>query len=386
MTARRARARRPWTAAALAAAALALAIAAGPAARAESPAADGAPGVPSVRIADLARLEGLRPNQLVGLGLVVGLEGTGDGRSSAVHIQMVSNMLRNFGLAVDPMELRPRNVASVTVTALLPAQARPGDRIDVTVSSLGDARSLAGGVLLQTPLQGADGEVYAVAQGALAVGGTTSRSAGAQRVHATVATIPAGAIVERSVPAAVTEEGTVRLALYRPDFTTAARMVEAVNRAFGEPLAFTQDGAVITVRIPRPFQNNPAALIARISELTVIPAPPARVVVNERTGTVVLGHQVRIAPVAVSHGGIRVTVGGSPALPASGQEAPTLPGLPGILPPQEAAGHTALLGATASVGELVDALNAAGVAPRDVIAILEAVRAAGALYAELEVL
>ncbi|HEY8498182.1 MAG TPA: flagellar basal body P-ring protein FlgI, partial [Limnochordales bacterium] len=222
----------------------------GPAALAQQGAAP-APeaGGPVVRIADLARLEGLRPNQLVGLGLVVGLEGTGDSRGASV--QMVANMLRNFGLTVEPDQLRARNVAAVMVTALLPSLARPGDRVDVTVSSMGDARSLAGGVLLQTPLQGADGQVYAVAQGPLVVGGSTARTVLAPRVHPTVATVPGGAIVERAVPAEVAQQGTVRLVLYQPDFTTAARMVEAINRELGEPLAFTEDGAVVTVRLPR---------------------------------------------------------------------------------------------------------------------------------------
>lgn len=342
------------------------------------------PAVPvpslAVRIGDLARLEGLRPNQLVGLGLVVGLEGTGDSRGAS--IQMVSNMLRNFGLAIDPAQLRARNVAAVMVTALLPSLARPGDRVDVTVSSLGDARSLAGGVLLQTPLQGADGEVYAVAQGPLVVGGSTVRTLTGQRVHPTVGSIPAGAIVERAVPATVAEEGMVRLVLYQPDFTTAARMVEAINRELGEPLAFTQDGAVVTVRLPRAYQNDPALLVARLEQLTITPSTPARVVINERTGTVVLGQHVRIAPVAVAHAGIRVQVG----TPAPGAAADGAAGslLPGSSVP--ATGHVSVFEASASVGELVEALNAAGVTPRDVIAILEAIRAAGALYAELEVL
>ncbi|WP_324669229.1 flagellar basal body P-ring protein FlgI [Geochorda subterranea] len=333
---------------------------------------------PTVRIADLARLEGLRPNQLVGLGLVVGLEGTGDSRG--VSVQMVANMLRNFGLAVDPGQLRARNVAAVMVTALLPSLARPGDRVDVTVSSMGDARSLAGGVLLQTPLQGADGEVYAVAQGPLVVGGSTARTVTAQRVHPTVASIPRGAIVERAVPAAVAEEGMVRLVLYQPDFTTAARMVDAINQELGAPLAFTLDGAVVTVRLPREYQQDPALLVARLEQLSVTPSAPAKVVINERSGTVVLGHQVRIAPVAVAHAGIRVEVG---TTAPDGLDT-TLGALPGIGEPP--AGHAALVQAGASVAELVDALNASGLSPRDVIAILEAIRAAGALYAELEVL
>ncbi len=360
--------------------ALVLSVLAGWAAGAlAQPAGTAAPlATPTVRIADLARLEGLRPNQLVGLGLVVGLEGTGDSRG--VSVQMVANMLRNFGLAVDPGQLRARNVAAVMVTALLPSLARPGDRVDVTVSSMGDARSLAGGVLLQTPLQGADGEVYAVAQGPLVVGGSTARTVTAQRVHPTVASIPRGAIVERAVPAAVAEEGMVRLVLYQPDFTTAARMVDAINRELGAPLAFTLDGAVVTVRLPREYQQDPALLVARLEQLSVTPSAPAKVVINERSGTVVLGHQVRIAPVAVAHAGIRVEVG---TTAPDGLDT-ALGALPGIGEPP--AGHAALVQAGASVAELVDALNASGLSPRDVIAILEAIRAAGALYAELEVL
>ena len=374
-------ARRRWAMAAALAVAVSLGGGAAHPAQAQQPIEAPAEGALAVRIGDLARLEGLRPNQLVGLGLVVGLEGTGDSRG--VSVQMVSNMLRNFGLAVDPNQLRPRNVAAVMVTALLPSLARPGDRVDVTVSSLGDARSLAGGVLLQTPLQGADGQVYAVAQGPLVMGGSTARSLTGQRVHPTVATIPAGAIVERAVPAAVAQEGTVRLVLYQPDFTTAARMVEAINRELGEPLAFTQDGAVVTVRLPQAYQNDPALLVARLQQLTVTPSTPARVVINERTGTVVLGQHVRIAPVAVAHAGIRVQVG-APAPGTGGNGGAGGPVLPGVA--TAAPGQVSLFEAGASVGELVDALNAAGVAPKDVIAILEAIRAAGALYAELEVL
>ncbi|MBE3599441.1 MAG: flagellar basal body P-ring protein FlgI [Limnochordaceae bacterium] len=344
-----------------------------------APVPEGTPAVqaqavqaPMVRVGDLVRVEGLRPNQLVGMGLVVGLDGTGDGRTSAVHVQMFANMLRNFGLNIDPALLRPRNVAAVMVTALLPPLARPGDRLDVTVSSMGDARSLAGGVLLQTPLTGADGEVYAVAQGNLILGGSTARSLTRERVHPTVGSIPSGAIVERAVDATVAQEGAIRLVLYDPDFVTAARVVQAINQALGSPSAFTSDGAVVTVRLPRAYQNDPAALLARIEELTITPAIPARVVINERTGTVVLGHQVRIAPVAVAHGAVRVQVGAQPT-PAA---------WPGDL--QQPESHVALLSG-ATIGELVDALNAAAVAPKDLIAILEAMQAAGALYARLEV-
>lgn len=343
------------------------------------PSAVSAPPAMKVRIADLARVEGLRSNQLIGIGLVVGLNGSGDSRTSPVHVQMVSNMLRAFGLTIDPVLLRPRNVAAVSVTATLPPLARPGDRIDATVSSLGDARSLAGGVLLQTPLEGADGQVYAVAQGMLTVGGSDSRASMSQRVHPTVARAPAGAIVERAVEAPVVHEGTVRLVLYEPDFTTARRMVEAINGALGNGTAYSDDGAVVTVRLMGEYRNDPVGLMAFVQQLSVTPAVPARVVINERTGTVVLGHEARIAPVAVAHGGIHVSIGATAGAGGS------LETTTGTWPATEPTGHMTVLDGSATIGELVDALNAAGVGPKDVIAILEAIRSAGALWAQLEV-
>ena len=362
-------------------------------------------GPAAVRVRDLVRVEGLHANQLVGLGLVVGLDGTGDGRSGSAHLQMIANMLGHFGVAVDAQSLRPRNVAAVMVTATLPALARPGDRLDVTVSSLGDARSLAGGVLLQTPLQGADGEVYAVAQGSLVVGLPAQGRPGGTRPSATVATVPGGAIVERALEANLLQEGILRLVLNRPDFSMAARIVEAINQALGEPAAFSRDGAVVTVRPPRAFQANPVGLLAAIENLTVVPVSPGRVVVSERTGTVVIGHEVRIAPVAVAHGGLRVRVGAPAGMAAAaGQEPQGAPGLlapwdsPGaasssgmLWPPSGSSagsqqGQVAVLQATASVGELVDALNALGATPRDIVTILQAIQAAGALYGQLEVL
>lgn len=376
---------------------------------APAPARPAPSGPAAVRVRDLVRVEGLHANQLVGLGLVVGLDGTGDGRSGSAHLQMIANMLEHFGVSVDAHSLRPRNVAAVVVTATLPALARPGDRLDVTVSSLGDARSLAGGVLLQTPLQGADGEVYAVAQGSLVVGLPAQVRGGGARPAATVATVPGGAIVERAVEAELLQDGTLRLVLNRPDFSMAARVVDAINRALGEPAAFSQDGAVVTVRPPRAFQGNPVGLLAAIEDLTVVPVSPGRVVISERTGTVVIGNEVRIAPVAVAHGGLRVRVGepaegagaaptelqGSTGLPATGglpAGSPAAPGPSGALwPPLAPAagpqqGHVAVLQATASVGELVDALNALGATPRDIVTILQAIQAAGALYGQLEVL
>lgn len=330
-------------------------------------------GPAAVRVKDLVRVEGLHPNQLVGLGLVVGLDGTGDGRGSP-HLQMISNMLENFGVSIDPQLLRPRNAAAVVVTATLPPLARPGDRLDVTVSSLGDARSLSGGVLLQTPLQGPDGNVYAVAQGSLVVGaGSGRRTGGASKPHTTVASVPGGAVVERAAQAELLQEGTLRLVLVRPDFSLAARVVQAVNAALGGDFAFSQDGAVITVRAPADYQADPVRLLAAIEGLAVAPVSPGRVVVSERTGTVVVGHEVRIAPVAVAHGGVRLRIG---------QEVSPAAQAPGAGPE----GSVAVLHATASVGELVEALNAIGATPRDIVAILQAIQAAGALYGQLEVL
>lgn len=360
---------------------------------------------PEVRIKDITRLQGVRDNQLVGLGLVVGLAGTGDSASSQANIQMLANMLERFQLSISPNELRSRNVAAVVVTAELPAFARPGDRIDVTVSSIGDARSLQGGFLLMTPLQAGNGEVYAVAQGPISVGGLQAGSGGSstQRNHTAVGRIPGGAIVEREGPGVIIQNGTITLVLREPDFSTAQRVAKAINDYFTPDTALALDHTAIRVKIPDLFLSDPVLFVSLIEELKVTPDTTARVIINERTGTIVIGHNVRIGTVAVAHGGInvKVTAHREIEIPVAERE--------DVAPIQSEGDDAAsgdsirirterrievteeeaefvVLKSGATVEELVAALNAIGAGPRDVISVLQAIKAAGALYAELEVL
>lgn len=345
---------------------------------------------PTVRIKDIARVEGVRDNQLIGLGLVIGLNGTGDSRASQANIEMVTNMLENFHVSVNPNDLRLRNVAAVMVTADLPAFVRAGDRLDVTVSSFGDARSLQGGYLLMTPLRAGNGEIYAVAQGPVSIGGFNVRSGGSgvQQNHAVVGRVVGGAIVERDAPGIIEWNGTFNLVLHRPDFTTAARVAAAINELFLPETARALDSSAVQVVIPELFANNPVEFLALIEELTVTPDQAARVVINERTGTIVIGHNVRISTVAVSHGNLSVTVRSERTV---SQPAPFSQGETEVVTQTEVEvseepANLMVLPSGVSVQELVDALNAIGAGPRDIISILQAIKAAGALYGELEVL
>jgi len=328
--------------------------------------------LPVVRIKDIARVQGVRDNQLIGLGLVVGLNGTGDGPGSQANVQMISNMLQRFGIDVDVRYMRSRNVAAVVVTATLPGFARSGDRIDATVASLGDARSLQGGVLLQTPLQGADGAVYAVAQGPLVVGGQSGMRGSTSRTQSSpVATLPAGAIVEKEVPTAFVYGDEILLVLHRPDFATASRVAQAVNEAVGEQIAQAIDRGAVAVRVPEEFRDSPVDFIAAVEGISVTPDAPARVVINERTGTVIIGAGVRVAPVAVTHGTLRLKID----VPSE---------MPGYFDQDSGEQSIVLEGTT--VHDVVAALNAIGATPNDVISMLQAIRAAGALFGELVVI
>lgn len=369
----------------LAAAALSLALSSAAFAQVGLPA-----DLPEVRVKDIARLEPVRDNHLTGLGLVVGLDGTGDSRTSVTSVQMVANMLERFGLTVNDDQLRLRNVAAVMVTATLPAFARPGDRIDVTVSSVGDARSLQGGYLLITPLMAPNGEVYAVAEGPVSIGGFNVRAGGSsvQRNHPVVGTITGGAIVERSVPISLGEDGWLTWVLQDPDFSTANRVAEAINERFGEGTATALDRSAVQVRIPEVLRSNPVPFIAIVDELTVRPDVVAQVVVNERTGTIVVGHNVRIATVAVAHGGISVRIEQREVVsqPPSFSDGETVVTRETTIEVEEGRGNLMVLESGGSVQQLVQALNSVGASPRDVIAILQAIEAAGALYGRLVVI
>ena len=342
---------------------------------------------PTVRIKDLADVEGVRSNQLVGMGIVMGLQGTGD--KGAMATQMIRNLMNQFGVSVNDKAVKSKNVAVVTITADLPPFARPGQTIDVTVNTLGDAKSLQGGTLLQTPLKAADGAIYAVAQGPVMVGGFAAGGAAASATKnvVTVGRVPGGAIVERDVQTDFAFGRQLSLLLRNPDFTTADRMARAVNNAFGA-VAVAVDGGRVAVNIPTPYASSPAAFLARVEGLSLTPDSAARVAVNERTGTVVMGGDVRISSVAVAHGNLTVQVTESPQ---ASQPQPFGGGQTAILPRTDiAAGEGAsqfvALEATSNVKELVDALNSVGAGPRDIIAILQAVKEAGALHGELVVM
>lgn len=348
------------------------------------------PVQPSVRLKDIARFDGIRENQLTGLGLVVGLDGTGDGRGAGVR--MVANMLARFGVTVDAQELRSRNIAAVMVTANLPPFAKAGDRLDVTVSSIGDAKSLQGGFLLQTPLQGADNRVYAVAQGPLSIGGFNVRGRGAeaQKNHPTIARGPGIAIVEREVAGdgLPIDNGRLTLVLNTADFTTASRAALEINRHFGPNTARAQDSSSILLDIPLDYQQDIIGFLAQVEDIQVTPDAAGRVVINERTGTVVIGQAVRIATVAVAHGNLSVTVSTEKEVvqPPAFSQGETVVKETQTLRVEEEQGQLMLLPGAATIGDLVSVLNAIGATPRDVIAILQAIKQSGALYGELEII
>lgn len=262
---------------------------------------------PSVKLKDIAQIEGVRSNQLVGYGLIVGLDGSGDSQQALFTAQSVANMLQKFGIAIPASKLKVKNVAAVMITADLPPFQRPGSKIDILVSSLGDAKSLQGGTLLQTPLQGADGNVYAVAQGSVSIGGFLAGGGGdkVSKNHTTAGRIPSGAIVEREVPTTLTDGKTINVLLNNPDFGTAARVAQTINTNLGDGTAIARDAATVEVVTQ---SGNIVGLIAAVGELSVAESTTARIIVNERTGTVVIGGGVKLSPVAIAHGSLSVEI------------------------------------------------------------------------------
>jgi flagellar P-ring protein precursor FlgI len=348
------------------------------------------PAAAQVRIKDIADIEGTRQNQLVGYGLVVGLPGTGDRLRTAVFTrQSLVGMLERLGVNTRDLDrqLDTRNIAAVMVTANLPAFARAGSRIDVAVSSLGDATNLTGGVLLVTPLLGADGEVYAVAQGPVATGAISARgqAGSVQRGVPTAGRIANGAIVEREIPFVFASQQRLRLALRNPDMTTARRIAAVINRAVGSGTATATDpGTVVLATAGRDIP----ALIAQIETLTVTPDHVARVIIDEATGTIVMGANVRISTVAIAQGNLTIRITEQPQVvqpnPLSGGETAVVPRTQ-IEVDDQRERRLGILPAAVTLEELVRGLNSLGVGPRDMITILQAIRAAGALQAELEV-
>ena len=343
----------------------------------------------SARIKDLATIQGVRPNQLVGYGLVVGLEGTGDSQQTVFTTQSIANLLREYGITVPADRMKVKNVAAVMVIAELPPFARQGTTIDVVVSSIGDARSLQGGTLLQTPLRAANGEVYAVAQGPISIGGMAAAAGGSSTTknHPTVGRIPGGAIVEKETSTELTIGGSINITFSEGDFVTVSRAVEAINAKLGGLYAKAVDANVVSVSVPATYKENLVGLIAAIQETEVSTDAVARVVVNERTGTVIIGGHVRIEPVVVAHGNLTVEISSETQV---SQPAPMAKGQTVVVPQtsvkvsEEQGTLVEISGAT--VSELVKALNALRVTPRDLIAILQAIKQAGALKAQLELI
>lgn len=345
----------------------------------------------AARLKDIADVEGVRGNQLFGYGVVIGLNGTGDGNKADFTTKSLSNLLERVGLSVSAADIRVKNVAAVMVTSTLPAFVRPGSRIDITVSSLGDAKSLQGGTLVMTPLKGADGNVYAVAQGPLVVGGFSVSSGGDSAIknHPTVGMISNGAIVERGIPFDLFQSQRVRIVLRDPDFTTMTRVVSEINQSLGKPLASAVDSAAVEIPLVAEYAANPIQFVARLEQLRIQQDLPAKVIVNEKTGTIVIGESVTINRVALSHGSLSITVRSEtqvsqPQPLSQGGETAVVTNADVQVGEDE--GGLNIVGGQLTLGELVDALNALGATPRDLISIFEALQRAGALQAELVVM
>jgi len=313
----------------------------------------------AARLKDIANIRGVRSNQLVGYGVVVGLNGTGDSKSEFTN-KSIERMLDRLGVKVNGKDVSSKSVAAVIVTANLPPFARSGNKLDVTVSTLGDASSLKGGTLVQTPLRAADQQVYAVAQGSLVVGFS------GQGVQETGARLPNGAMIERDIGQEFATRKMFRLTLHNPDFTTAARVVKVINKELAGKFSNALDAGTIDVVSPPPFEGKGVELLAMIESLDINPDQPARVVVNEKTGTVVIGHGVKISRVAIAHGDLTVKVGGETT--------------------KKDGDRLMMMEESVNVGDIVKAMNKLGVTPKDLITILQSIKAAGALHGDLEIL
>ncbi len=347
----------------------------------------------AIRIKDLAAFTGVRDNQLVGYGLVVGLGGTGDSTASDVLRKSLGEALSRMGIGADPSKFQVKNVASVMVTATLPAFSKNGSHIDVVVNSIGDAASLQGGTLLLTPLRAPNQEVYAVAQGPVSIGGFSAEGDSGSSIsknHQTVAKIPNGGIVEKEIDFGLEGKAELTIAINKPDFTTSLRMAKRINEFLGKDSALPIDSGSIQIKVPPKYQGRIVSLIANIESLEVKPDAMAKVVVNERTGTVVMGEDVRISTVAVAHGSLSIQI--DQKLEVS-QPNPLSNGVTAIVPQTEIFVNEdeqdrklVLVTEGVSIGDVIRALNAIGVTPRDLISVLQAIKAAGALQGELEVI
>jgi flagellar P-ring protein precursor FlgI len=341
------------------------------------------------RIKDIASFEGVRDNQLIGYGLVVGLDGTGDKGRAAV--QSIINMLKRMGLTLNPNDINSKNIASVIITATLPPFAKPGMKIDALVSTISDSKSIQGGTVLLTPLKGPDGKVYGLAQGPVSIGGFAADGEGAslQKNHPTAGKIPAGIIIEREPPFTLGNGDDIRLFLNKADFATADEISKKINAAFNANYAFPIDPSSVRLLIPQQYKNNIVGLMTKVELLNVKVNMVAKVVINERTGTIIIGNNVKISSVAISHGSLAIEIKEEPQvsqpLPFAPEKAETT-----VVPrtsievEEQRARLIEVSGVT--LGQVVRALNALGVTPRDLISILQALKAAGALSAKLEII
>lgn len=343
-----------------------------------------------VQIRDISTIEGVRENSLIGYGMVVGLNGTGDRQQTFFSTQTLANMMRKMGVQVNPLIIVVKNIAAVFVTGTLPPFARPGTRIDISVSSIGDARSLEGGTLLLTSLYGPDGQGYATAQGPLVLGGYTAGGRGnsVQVNHPTSGRIPAGAIVERATPFELGQLGKISLLLREEDFTEAQDVAGAINQSLGKDYARAVDGRRVEVRISDPTSEGISRTIAQLERLKVSINPRAKVIVNERTGTIVMGQKVSLGACSILHGGLAVEITTEFEI---SQPGPLSQGQTAVVPQttvraSETPAQRIELKEGATVDDLIKGLQSIGATARDIVAILEAIKAAGALQAELEVI
>jgi flagellar P-ring protein precursor FlgI len=347
----------------------------------------------AVRIKDISSIKGVRTNQLIGYGLVVGLNETGDGTDPSFTAQSLASFLQKLGINTPASAFNVKNVAAVALTAELPPFARVGSQIDVTISTIGDAKSLLGGTLLLSPLRGANGEVYAVAQGAVSLGGgfafAGKTGTGVQRNHPTVGTITNGATVEREIAQRFWRRKAIRLALNNPDFTTVTRVVSTINEAFGGQVAVARDSGTVDIKVGG-IASNAVQALAQIERLEVTTDQQAKVVINERTGTIIMGENVRLSTVAISHGNLNIVIREDTLISQPGAFAPTSAGTTAVqqseINVRQEKRNLIVLPKSVSIGDIVRGLNAIGVSPRDLIAILQALKAANALDAKIELI
>lgn len=349
------------------------------------------PSAHAERLKDITSIQGVRNNQLIGYGLVVGLDGTGDQTTQTPFtVQSILSMMQQMGVSLPPgTNLQLKNVASVIITSSLPAFAQPGQTLDITVSSMGNAKSLRGGTLLMTPLKGADGQIYAIAQGNLVVGGVGASANGSQTQinHLSVGRISDGATVERSLPNPISQTDAVNLELRESDFSTASLVVDAINRKFGQNTAFAQDGRVIRVQPPK--NNSRVAFLAALESIDISPAAgSAKIILNARTGSVVMNKAVTLDSCAVSHGNLSVVIDTAPVISQPGpfSNGQTISTAVSRIDINKEPGKVLKLNNGANLSDVVKALNAIGATPQDLLAILQAMKAAGSLRAELEII